>query len=106
RYTFERFHDWEAGRGQRWLNREQATSRAFWESEGVDPFTVKGELSLLPAMDELLAENYAGLRVVAVGDDLYALTDTDEITRFVGSTGTWASPFQIGGAGTILDLAA
>jgi len=105
RYTFERFHDWEAGRGQRWLNREEATSRAFWESEGVDPFTVKGQLSLLPSMSQLLAETYSGLRVAAVGDDLYAVTDTDEISRFIGSSEMWASPFQVSGAGTILDLA-
>lgn len=104
RYTFEVFHDWEAGRGQRWANREEATSRAFWDSELVDPFTTKGELKLLNTMSQSLVETFDGLRLVAVGDDLYALTDTDELTRFDGGTQTWGTAFGLSTVGDVLDI--
>lgn len=107
RYTFEAFHDWEGGAGQRWLNREESTSKGFWDSEGVDPFTTRGELGLLPAMAESLAETYAGLRLAVVGDDMYAVTGADELTRLIGSTGAWDTPFSIsdGDAVVVSDLA-
>jgi hypothetical protein len=95
RYTLETFHDWTAGAGQEFLNREESDSRSFLDSDGVDPFTEKGKLKLLPVSTVSLAEAYAGLRLVAVGDDLYALSDDDELTRFVGSTSTWGTPFTI-----------
>lgn len=92
-YTFEAFHDWTVGAGQKYLNREGATSRAFWDSEGVDPFTERGELRLLETVSQSLAETYAGLRLVVVGDDMYALTDAAELTQFDGSS--WQTPITI-----------
>jgi hypothetical protein len=108
RYTFETFHDWTGGAGQLHLNRAEAsTSRAFYDSEGVDPFTLKSKLGLLPATTLSLAETYAGLRVVVVGDDAYALTAADELTRLIGSTAVWDTPFTItdGDAVAVSDLA-
>lgn len=108
RYTFVTFHEWDGGRGQRWLNRESSTSSRFLESEGVDPFSEAGRVSLLPAMESLLAEPSSDLRVVAVGDDLYAQVGPSNLRRFVGSSETWASAFEVTdgvGSVTITDLA-
>jgi hypothetical protein len=95
RYTFESFHDWSGGMGQRWLNREGASVKKYEDSEGLDPFTVPGELSLLPSVSQSLAETFAGLRVVVVGDDMYALVGNDQLKRYVGSTDTWGTALTI-----------
>ena len=106
RYTFEAFHDWSAGAGQRWLNREISTSRSFYDSEGVDPFTTLGELSLLPSVSQSLAEAYASLRITVVGDDMYAQTAANQLRRLNGGTEVWAAAFTVTdpGAITISDL--
>jgi hypothetical protein len=106
RYVLETFHDWSGGAGQRWLNRADSDPKAFWDSDGVDPFTVPGELSLLPSTTEDLDETYTNLRLVVVGNDLYAQTDDDGITRRTG--GSWGSEFTVtdsGGAVVLSDLA-
>lgn len=95
RYSFEVFHDWSAGMGQRWLNRQESTSRAFQDSEGIDPFSQPGEISLLPATSKSLTETFEDIRLVVVGDDAYALTDDDALTRLVGSTGLWGTEFTL-----------
>ena len=98
-YTFEAFHDWTVGAGQKYLNREGHTSRAFWDSEGVDPFTVRGELRLLESVSQSLASTYEGLRLVVVGDDMYAQTDDAELTQYDGSS--WQTPITISDGGAI-----
>ncbi len=101
RYTFEAFHDWSAGAGQRWLNREISTSRSYFDSEGVDPFTTPGELALLPSVSQDLAETFASLRLTVVGDDMYAQTDTGSLTRLNGATEVWGTEFTVSDGGVI-----
>ncbi|HEX7099339.1 MAG TPA: hypothetical protein VF377_08850 [Acidimicrobiia bacterium] len=78
RYVLETVHDWSAGAGQRWLNRQGSTSRAFFDSEGVDPFTVPGEIRNLPSMglDGLAVSN---LRGVVVDGVLYIFYDGNKM---------------------------
>lgn len=103
RYSFATFNDWEAGRGQRWLHREGSTGRAYWDSEGLDPFR-RGDLTLLPAMTRILDTNTPHLRIVSVGEDLYAQVSANQLRRWVSGTGTWDSPFSLGSV-TVTDLA-
>lgn len=80
RYSFATFNDWSAGAGQRWLHREEATSRRFWDSEGVDPFE-PGELKLLPAMEQILGASYDTPKMVVVDDRIYVQTGAAELTH-------------------------
>ena len=102
RYTFETFHDWSSGAGQRWLNRETSTSRSFFDSEGVDPFTIPGELSLLPSVSQSLAEVHFALKISVVGDDMYAQTANNILKRLNGPTETWGGGFTVTDPGAIV----
>lgn len=93
RYSFAAMTDWEGGAGQYALTRESSVGNAFWDSRGVDPFTFKGRLRLLPdvELEQAVAEN--GLLSVIVGDELFY--------TYVGATSVWritdpgASPSEI-----------
>lgn len=106
RYTFAHDDDWSAGAGQRWRDRPTSVPERYWDSDGVDPFTEPGELSLLNVTEESLDSAYAGLRLVVVGDEAYALTADNTLTRHNGTA--WQTPFTItdaGGTVVVSDLA-
>lgn len=80
RYVFSASDGWETGAGQRFLDRTDGVSTAFWQSTGLDPFTEKGEISLLPSATAVLADTYADLHTAVAGDDLYVQTADSEIS--------------------------
>jgi hypothetical protein len=106
RYNFGTLADGTAGAGQKWLNRDSSTSTAFYSSEGVDPFTTPGEITLLnTASTEEVDDTYSGLLLTVVGRSLYVLTDTKDLTRVDAPGGSAASEIEINsGAGTVTSL--
>lgn len=105
RYSFATDEDWTAGAGQFWRDREGASTSRFFDSDGVDPFSEEGVLSLLNATERTLQVSYDNPLAVVVGEDLYVLTGDDELTRHDGTE--WKTPVTVtdGGAVTILDMA-
>ncbi len=103
RYNFATLSDGTAGAGQRWLNRALSTGSGFYDSEGVDPFTVPGEISLVPATVEEIDSTYATLDIAVVGRALYALTGTNELT-YVTTPGGTETAVTVAAASTFTDI--
>lgn len=104
RYSFSTNADFSGGSGQRYLHRPRSDGTAYYSSEGIDPFSTPGQITLLPGTVQEVASTYTGLRTVVVGDRLFALTAANVVTYFdtPGGSGTAVT---VTGAGTITDLA-
>lgn len=98
RHAFSTADDWSAGAGQRWRDREGSTSAAFWDSEGVDPFSGPGSLSLLNTAEVIVESGLAAPWKVAVADGKLFWTTASGLAYTDGETpGTVA-------AGAVTDL--
>jgi hypothetical protein len=107
RYSFAASPDWSKGAGQEFLHREESTSAAYWESEGVNPFD-KSKLTLLngTVQDGDAATSYATPRLIVVGNNLYMQTGDAEL-KYTANWTTWSAVSSIAdgtGAVTIEDL--
>lgn len=87
RYSYVGVGDWALGAGQRMMDRDTASPRGFWESEGVDVFT-PGELSLLNVTTQQVASALDPVPAVVASDILYVQTDTDELSYVDAVDGT------------------
>ncbi|HKZ20300.1 MAG TPA: hypothetical protein VJQ57_09335 [Acidimicrobiia bacterium] len=102
RYTFMGSADFSGGAGQKWLNRGSSDTSKFWQSEGVNPFE-PGELTLLNATDQTLADTYTAQNAVVLGSDLYVQTANAELTK-QSTPGGATTAFTITAAGTISSM--
>ena len=106
RYAFDTVSDVSHGAGQHWGNRNGSDVQKFHKSQGVDPFTVPGHITLLKATEEEIDDTYADLDLVVVGETLYAQTAASELT-YVTTPGGSETPISITdgvGAVTITSL--
>ena len=108
RYSFGSGDSWVGGQGQTFLNRNDSDSTMYLSSEGLDPFSEPGSISLLASTPEMFNTTFATPRLVVVGTTLYVQTAADQLTHFtdVGTPGG-GTPIdhEHGGAGvTITDL--
>lgn len=104
RYAFTNIDTWVGGAGQRYWDRDDSTGSAFYDSEGIDPFSSPGEISLLPATTQVKATTYASPHLTVVGDSAYVITGQNTIEH--SSNGTGWSSFTLtdgleGGSGTL-----
>lgn len=108
RYSFASLSDATGGAGQRWLNRSTSDGTMFYSSEGIDPFTTDGELTLLNKADTEEVDNtYASARSTVVGTVLYTQTAASQV-KHVSTPGGSETTLNItdgSGAVTITDLA-
>ena len=107
RYSFASLSDATGGAGQRWLNRATSDGTMFYSSEGVDPFTTEGEITLLnTASTEEVDNTYASARSTVVGTVLYTQTGASALKHVStpGGTETALSITDGSGAVTITDL--
>ena len=108
RYSFASLSDATGGAGQRWLNRTTSDGTMFYSSEGVDPFTTDGEITLLnTASTEEVDNTYASARSTVVGTVLYTQTAASALKHVStpGGSETALSITDGSGAVTITDLA-
>ncbi len=103
RYSFASSADFSGGAGQRYMHRPQSLETAFYSSHGVDPFSTPGEVTLLNATTQEVANTYANLRLVVVGDRLFALTSADTLT-YSSTPGGSTSTVQVQSGVTVKDL--
>lgn len=99
RYTFLGHDDWSGGAGQRHRDLEDSDPRRYWDSEGVDPFTVPGTLRLLEAVDVVLETDYVTPKAVVAGGQVYVATSTTELTALDEPGGTEVEFTAAGEAG-------
>ena len=116
RYTYHQFLSGRNGAGQRFYDHPQSDPERFLSSEGVDSFTDRfchtlwrGEASA-PAVENWSgpAAVAAGMRVVEIGTNSYALTDDTDLTQLsstgaattVALTGIGAQVFGLAGDGS------
>jgi len=90
---------WHLGAGQYWADTQESQYGRFYRSVGVDPFTVKGELSLLPIADvdvyNLEPNPFLcradGRLYYAAGDDLVFTSDLAGIATPTPVSGGWTN---------------
>lgn len=87
--------DWSHGTGQRWADRGQSDVSRFRHSQGIDPFTNPGYISLLKDTTQVISSNDSALQVLTVAGFIYYLTTTG--VKFASSTGGLASPTSVAG---------
>jgi hypothetical protein len=104
RYSFSTNADFSGGSGQRYLHRPKSDATAYYSSEGVDPFTTPGQITLLPGTTQEVSSAYAGLKTVAVGNRLFVLDSANTVSYYDTPGGSGTS-VTITGAGTVSDLA-
>lgn len=66
---------WEAGAGQNYYDRAFSIDGRYRSSHGIDP-SVRGQISLLPATDVVLASVNTNLKLAVAGTYLYTLDGT------------------------------
>jgi len=107
RYSFGSGDSWVGGQGQTFLNREDSDSTMFLSSEGLDPFSEPGSISLLASTPQIAANTYATPRLVVAGVTLYVQTAANVITPYTNaaspSAGSAITLTESGDA-NILDL--
>ena len=86
RYSFGSGDSWVGGQGQTFLNRQASDSTMFLSSEGLDPFSEPGSISLLASSPEMAANTYATPRLVVVGVALYVQTAVATLTPYTNAT--------------------
>lgn len=87
RYDFIGASDWTGGEGQTMADRPSSDPTRYYYSEGLDPFTVPGQLTNLPTFPQQLTDTYDNLEMVVVGTNLLVRTADDEYTT-IASDGT------------------
>lgn len=80
RYDFIGQSDWTGGEGQEMLDRPASDATRYFYSEGLDPFDVPGQITCLPAVAQLLSDNYEWPQMVTLGTDLLVRTAAQEYT--------------------------
>lgn len=95
---------WHLGAGQYWADTQEAQYGRFWTSVGVDPFTVKGELSLLKQATVVDAQTESNLYMTRANGRIYG---SDGQTLRFATAGNFGSPTTVTGtaAADILGLA-
>ena len=89
RYTFFTTGGFSAGAGQRYAEDDNATSKGFWSSKGIDPFTQEKTGRLLPRAVRATTTTYANPRTTVVGNVLFMQNGADSLKYSSG--GTWSS---------------
>lgn len=95
---------WHLGAGQYWADTQEAQYGRFYQSVGVDPFTVKGELRLLQSAEVVDAQTESNLFLTRASNRIYGV---DGQTLRFATAGGFASPTTVTGthASTITGLA-
>jgi hypothetical protein len=101
RYSFVGAGDWSSGAGQEVAGRERSAPAAYFDSEGVDPFT-PGELSLLNTTAVEIASTSSPAQAAVASDRLFVRTGTGEL-RYQSSIGGTPTTVTFTGR-TITDL--
>lgn len=95
RYIFSATNGWQSGAGQKFLDREDSLSTAFWTSAGVDPFLEEGEISLAPGTALVRSETFATPRLAVAGANLYVQSGASQVT-WTNDLTTW-TPLTVTG---------
>lgn len=105
RYSNIGFNDWSRGEGQLMRDHEFSEVNRYWQSINIDPFAVRGELSLSPATEQWISDTYTNQLAVVASHSVYVLTGDNELTaRDTYDAGT-NTAFSVMASGTIVDLA-
>lgn len=87
-------NSWHLGAGQKWADLDDSQYGRFYDSVGVDPFTVKGELSLLRGAEVVDAQTESNLFLCRAGNRIYG--SDGQAVRFA-TAGSFASPTSVTG---------
>ena len=86
---------WHLGAGQYWADVQDSQYGRFWTSVGVDPFTVKGDLSLLNLGESLVYNVESNPYMVRANGRLYFAEDAD--LKFATSISGLQTPTPVSG---------
>jgi hypothetical protein len=87
-------NSWHLGAGQKWADLDDSQYGRFYESVGVDPFTVKGELSLLYEAEVIDAQTESNLFMARANGRIYGADGQN--VRFA-TAGAFGSPTSVTG---------
>ena len=86
RYSFGSGDAWVGGQGQTFLNRQDSDSTMFLSSEGLDPFSEPGSISLLPSTPQIIAQSGSHTpHMVVAGFTLYYQSADNVITPYTNA---------------------
>lgn len=88
RYNYIAWENFRGGSGQRFTDRSDSDPTRFFYSEGVDPFTRKGEVRLVHDKEIVVASGEDPCIMTAIGPTAFVKTDADELTSWNFVVGT------------------
>lgn len=94
-------YDWSGGSGQRFYDRDGSLPTRFHHSQGIDPFTNKWYISLLPTTTQIVSSTDSQLQVLVVGSRIYKLTSTT-LQYSTNGGGSWTSVTGMPASGLVM----